>query len=565
MLQSKLFYKTLKESPKDEASVNASLLIRAGFIDKVMAGVYNYLPLGHRVLKKIENIVREEMIAIGGQEVLMPVLHPKENWQRTGRWDIMSVLFKLKGTGDKEYALGPTHEEIVTPLAGRMIFSYKDLPLAVYQIQTKFRNEPRSKAGLIRGREFSMKDLYSFHATEEDLAAYYEKVAVAYQKIFVRLNLADLTYRVYASGGEFSKYSDEFQTVCATGEDTIFIAPKAGLSFNREIAPATAPVFENKDEKLLPIKEIKGEDIIGVDELSKFLKIPVEKTTKTILFENEAGVVIAAAVRGDYDVNEIKLMEISGSRELRLADEKTVKRVTGAALGYAGILNLTPEVKVYLDDSLVGRVNFECGANRTNYHTVNVNFGRDLPLPEKFYDLKIAKEGDAYPVTGEKYEVKRAIEIGNIFKLGTKFSSAFNLNYRDEAGKQQAVIMGCYGLGPSRIMGTLAEIFHDERGLKWPESVAPFRYHLINLSKDAKVKKQALEIYVTLEQSGVEVLYDDRDGLSAGERLAEADLLGLPYRLVVSDKTAGKIEVKKRSGQAVEYLTIKEILKRNII
>lgn len=562
MRQSQLFYRTQKEKPKDEESKNAELLIRAGFIDKVMAGVYNYLPLGYRVLSKIENIIREEMNAIGAQEILMPVLHPKENWQVTGRWDIMSVLFKIKGANNREYALGPTHEEIVTPLAKKFVFSYKDLPAAVYQIQTKFRNEPRSKSGLLRGREFSMKDLYSFHTNPQDLDDYYQKVQRAYRKIIQRLGLAEITLDVYASGGDFSKYSLEYQTICETGEDSIFIVESQNKAFNREIAPSRAPQFDNSDEPLAEMQEVKGEGIIGVEELSKFLNIPVEKTTKTILFENEKSEVIAGAVRGDYDINEIKLAEVASCKELKLASPETVKRVTGAEIGYAGILNLPAEVKVFMDDSMQGRINFECGANRTNYHTLNVNFGRDLPEPEKFYDIKLAKPGDYYPETNEKYVVKKAIEIGNIFKLKTKFTDAFDFKYKDEQGQEQPVIMGCYGFGPSRVMGALVEIFHDEQGIIWPEAVAPFKYHLINLSKSAQVKQQADKIYQQLIDRGEEVLYDDRLDISVGEKLAEADLIGIPYRLVVSDKTQGKIEFKKRDQSATQLIEFEELFKR---
>ncbi len=559
MRQSQLFYKTQKEKPKDEESKNAELLIRGGFIDKLMAGVYSYLPLGYRVLSKIENIIREEMNAIGAQEILMPVLHPKENWVATGRWDIMSILFKIRGANHKEYALGPTHEEIVTPLVKKAVFSYKDLPLAVYQIQTKFRNEPRSKSGLLRGREFVMKDLYSFHADEADLDDYYQRVQQAYRKIIKRLGLDELTLDVFASGGDFSKYSLEYQTICETGEDLIFVVESQHKAFNREIAPSRAPKFDNSTEAPAEMCEVKGEGIIGVEELSKFLDIPVEKTTKTILFENEKGEVIAAAVRGDYEVNEIKLAEVAGCKELKLASPETVKRVTSAEIGYAGILNLPPEVKVFMDDSMQGRVNFECGANRTDYHTINVNFGRDLPEPEKFYDIKLAKPGDYYPATNEKYTVKKAIEIGNIFKLKTKFTDAFDFYYRDEKGKARPVMMGCYGFGPSRVMGALVEIFHDERGIIWPEAVAPFKYHLVNLSKSEAVKKRAEDVYKQLTQRGEEVLYDDRTDVSAGEKLAEADLIGVPYRLVISDKTGRQLELKKRAESETKLIELDDL------
>lgn len=405
MKQSNLFYKTLKENPKDEEAKNAQLLVRAGFIDKVAAGIYNYLPLGFRVLKKIEQIIREEMNAVDGQEILMPALHPKELWQQTGRWDSMSVLFKLKGTGDKEFTLGPTHEETVTPLAQKIIFSYKDLPMGVYQIQTKFRNEPRSKSGLLRGREFIMKDLYSFHKDEKDLDEYYKKLEIAYEKILVRLGVGEISVKTFASGGDFSKYSHEYQTLCKTGEDKIYLCKKCNVAVNKELIKEQPTCPECKNDKL---------------------------------------------------------------------------------------------------------------------------------------------------------EKASSIEVGNIFKLNTKFSDAFNLKYTDEKGNEKPVFMGCYGFGPSRTMGTLAEIFNDDKGLIWPESVAPYKYHLLNLNKDSKF---ADEVYKKLINKNIEILYDDRKDVSAGEKLSEADLIGIPNRLVVSEKTGDRIEVKKRDEEKKKLINLDDILK----
>ena len=408
MRQSKLFTKTQREAPKDEVSLNAQLLIRAGFVDKLMAGVYTYLPLGLRVLDKIKNIIREEINAVGGQEILMPALNPKENWVKTGRWDGLDVLFRLEGAGGKEYALGASHEEVVTPLVQRFANSYKDLPVAVYQIQDKFRNEPRAKSGLLRGREFSMKDLYSFHANEKDLDGYYEKVKAAYLKIYERCGLGPLTHVVFASGGTFSKYSHEFQTITEYGEDTIFVCSKCGTGVNKEI----------------------------IDE------------------------------------------------------QKTCP---------------------------------ECG--------------------------------------NEKLEEKKSIEVGNIFKLKTKYSAAFDYKYTDEKGEKQIVTMGCYGIGPSRVLGTIVEVHHDDGGIIWPESVAPFQIHLISLCKDAKDIQQADDIYEALTKSGKEVLYDDRADATAGAKFADSDLIGIPTRIIVSPKTLAKmsVEVKKRNETESKSLEIKSL------
>jgi len=404
MKQSKLFTKTIKELPKDEASYNALTLIRAGFIDKAAAGVYSFLPLGWRVLNKIRHIIIEEMEAISGQEISMPALAPRENWQTTGRWDDLDILFKISGSDNKEYALNPTHEEMITPLAKKFIFSYRELPFAVFQIQTKFRNEKRAKAGLLRGREFLMKDLYSFHSSQEDLDSYYELATRAYYNIFKRLGLGDETYLTYASGGSFSKYSHEFQTLTESGEDLIYICDKCKVAVNKEI------------------------------------------------------------------ISEQSVCPQCGNKELR--------------------------------------------------------------------------------------ETK-AVEVGNIFKLGTRFSAPFSLNFQAADGSKQNVIMGCYGIGLSRILGTVVEVCHDEKGIIWPESIAPFRVHLISLNKNDEAEK----IYQSLLDSGVEVLFDDRD-LSAGEKFADADLIGCPYRLVVSEKSLaqGGVELKHRSAKESEIIDLDKVI-----
>lgn len=405
MKQSKLFGYTRKESPKDEVSVNAQLLTRGGFIDKLTSGVYIYLPLGLRVLDKIKDIVREEMNAIDGQEILMPALHPKDVWATTGRWSDPGpeVMFQFKGRANKEFGLGWTHEEVVTPLAKRFISSYKDLPVCLYQIQDKFRNEPRAKSGLLRGVEFSMKDLYSFHRDEADLEKYYQRALEAYQKVFDRCGLDSIVTE--ASGGTFSKYSHEFQVLTEYGEDIIFYCSKCRYAQNKEVAEV--------------------------------------------------------------------------------------------------------------------------------------------------------KEGDKCPKCGGEIKIGKAIEVGNIFQLKTKYSEPFKLDYLDEDGKKNPVIMGCYGIGISRLMGSIAEIYHDERGIVWPEAVAPFTVHLISLGEDEATEKA----YQYLTKEGIEVLYDDRD-CSAGEKFADADLIGAPVRAVVSKKTDGKIELKMRNSDKAELITLEDLKKK---
>lgn len=557
-------FRTSKTVSSELSSKNARLLIKAGFIHQEIAGVYTFLPLGLKVLNKIEQIVREEMDKVAA-EILMTSLAPREKWLQSGRLETVDVLMKTQGANkasltknSTEYILGSTHEEIVTPLVQEFVKSYRDLPTAVYQIQTKFRNEPRAKSGLLRCREFRMKDAYSFHTSEADLKKYYETMKQVYMRIFERVGIGKDTVIALASGGDFtSDFSHEFQTICEAGEDTLFISKKADLIFNREVAEAQAPALHDQDEKMKPMEEVKGVGMIGVEELCEFLHIKIEKTTKTLLFENEKGQVIAAAVRGGYDIDEGKLKKITDSKELKLASAEIVKKVTKAEVGYAGVLNLPDSVQVYFDESTKNRKNFECGANRTDYHTINVNWERDIPVPAQFYDFKVAKEGDIHPATGEVYEVVKACEVGNIFPLYTKFSKAFGFHPVDEKGQEQDVYMGCYGVGTSRLLGVMVEKYADEKGIVWPIQVAPFHVHLIDLGQTEK----AQAIYHQLQKAGIEVLWDDRD-VRAGEKFADADLIGIPHRLVVSAKTGEQVEWKERTSQEAKLVSLEEVIQK---
>lgn len=532
-----------------------------------MAGVYTFLPLGLRVLSKIENIVRDEMNKIAS-EVLMPSLSPRDVWAKTGRLEKMDVMMQTQGANpaslaknDSNYILNATHEEIVTPLASKFTYSYKQLPLALYQIQTKFRNEPRAKSGLLRCREFRMKDLYSFHKSPEDLKEYYEVVKAAYNQVFKRVGLGKDTFIALASGGDFTDdYSHEFQTKCESGEDLIFHASKAQLHFNREIAPSQAILPEQESEQREK-QEVLGEGIIGVEDLAKFLNIDVRKTTKTLFYQADDQVV-AVALRGDYEVNELKLKKILKSKKLELATAEAIKNLTGAEVGYAGILNLPEGIKVIFDDSLKGRTNFETGANKTNYHIINVNFGRDLAEPQEFHDIKLAKEGDIYYETGEVYEVYKASEVGNIFPLYTKFSDDFNFHFTKEDGSEGQVFMGCYGIGTSRIMGVVVEKFHDEKGIIWPINISPFHIHLIGLNLDDPVVfKKCEDVHSRLKQEGLEVLFDDRVDVKAGSKFNDAELIGIPNILIISAKTSGEeYEFKTRNDGQTRHLGLDEII-----
>lgn len=563
MRVSQLFTKTSKTAPADDVAQNAQLLTRAGFIHKEMAGVYTYLPLGLRVLENIKKIVREEMNAIGGQEVMMTTLQPRELWEKTDRWDDAKVdnWFKTKLVNGTELGVGLTHEEPVVDALSAYINSYKDLPIYTYQIQNKFRNELRAKSGLLRGREFVMKDMYSFARNQAEHEKLYEQAADAYHRVYQRLGLGDITFRVKADGGIFTeRFSDEFQTLSNVGEDTLFKVPDTDEYYNEEVAPSRAPVAKIVGDEILPMEEVEGKGMIGVGPLAEYLGISIDQTTKTMLFTTDTGDVIAAAVRGGYEVNEIKLRKIVGARKLTLADEATVRRVTGAEVGYAGILNLNPEVRVIVDESCSNRINFEMGANRTDYHTVNVNWGRDLPLPEQFYDIKVAREGDIHPDSGKVYELHRAVEVGNIFPLESKYTDALGVYFTNEEGSQESIIMGCYGIGISRLMGVLAEHFSDDKGLVWPEAVAPFKVYLVRIGGETAIK-QADELYGELVDKGIEVIYDDRD-VRPGEKFADSELIGIPHRITVSDRLieAQKFEYTERSTGTTAELTHDELL-----
>ena len=556
MKVSQMFTKTLRNAPSDEVAKNAQLLIRAGFIHKEMAGVYSYLPLGLRVVENIKQIVREEMDAVGGQELLMSVLQPSDIWEKTNRWDdaVVDNWFKTKLLNGTELGVGLTHEEPIVDAAKPYISSYKDLPRSVYQIGNKFRNEKRAKSGVLRGREFIMKDLYTFARDQQQHEEVYEAIAEAYHKVYERHGLGEMTYRVKADGGIFTKrYSDEFQTRSPIGEDTIFHVPRTELYFNQEVAPAQAPHHEQPTEKL-PMEERLTPGVVGVEQLARELGVPVERTVKTMLYVVD-GTVTAVAVRGDYAVNEVKLRMALDAKSVALADETTVKRETKAEVGYAGLIGLSDSVKVVVDDSVEPLINFELGANKTNYHNVNVNWERDLAKPERFYDVKDAKDGDSYPETGVAYETFKAVEVGNIFPLETKYSDLLDLYYTDEKGERHSIVMGSYGIGVSRLMGVVAEHFSDENGLVWPENIAPYSVHMVTIGD---VNTQAQALYDDLSKKGVSVLWDDRDE-RPGSKFADADLIGIPHRIVVSEKNGEKYEYKKRTEKTADILTRDEL------
>jgi prolyl-tRNA synthetase len=559
MKYSQLFGKTSKTEGSDYKIDSHRLLTQAGYIRESTAGRYYLLPLGLKVHENITGIVRKHMDGAGAQELIMPVLHPLELWKETNRTNTTGFeLMKVKDRREAEFALGGTAEEMAVDLVRKFNISYKDLPFNIYQFSMKFRDEMRARGGLLRVREFIMKDAYSF-STEEQFKTIYKQMADVYSAIFAELGLE--TSMVSADNGYIGgEYCHEFIVESEIGESRYFVTENGKYAAHEDVAKFVKHDGRSDDE-MKPMEEVLGKGIIGVEELAEFLKIPVEQTTKTILFESEKGDVVGAAVNGLYDVNLTKLQHIVGGSPLKLATAETVKKVTGAEIGYAGFLNLPKQVKIVLDDSLKDRRNFEVGANRTNYHSINVNFGRDFPEPKKFYDIAMARPGDKAADGEGVLTERRGIEVGNIFQLGYHYSDLMkDAEYTDKKGRRQKYYMGCYGIGIGRTMAAIVEKYHDDKGLIWPEAVAPFKVYLARLGEAAEVVKAADELYETLTRSGAEVLYDDRDA-RAGEKFADADLLGIPYRVVISDKTqaAGTFELKARSADQAQQVSRDEL------
>ena len=564
MRQSRHLGRTWREAPKDAQTAAHALLVRAGYMQQISAGAYVYLPLLHRALNKIAQIVREEMESAGAEELLMPALQPKELWEETGRWErytaVDGIMFAFQDRRESTVCLGPTHEEVVTDIVRRDVQSYKDLPRVVFQIQTKFRDEIRPRFGLMRAREFIMKDAYSFGADEAGLETSYEAMRQAYHRICQRIGFR---YRAVEAdpGAIGGSGSQEFMVLAETGEDTILFCDRCDYAANQEQAGSRLTEFE-QDTELRPMEAVLGEGLVGTEPLAEFLKIPLWKTTKTLIFEADDSTV-AVMVRGDCDVNETKVRNALGTQALHLASAERIKELTGADVGYAGPIGLPSSVRIIADHAVQGRVNFECGANQTNYHNINVNFGRDLPLPE-FGDYKLGKEGDHCPHCDGRLQAARGIEVGHIFKLGTKYSQAMDCGYADAEGQRRTMVMGCYGIGVTRMASAWIEQNHDDQGIVWSPKIAPYLVHLIALNlEDDVVKKGAEKLYAQLQEAGVEVLFDDRP-LRAGEKFGDADLLGMPVRLTVSKRTVqqGKVEFKLRREPKAELLTTDEALEK---
>jgi prolyl-tRNA synthetase len=563
MKYTEYFIPTLKEDPSEAEVISHKLMIRAGMIRKVAAGIYNYLPLGLRMIKKIENIVREEMNKAGAVEILMPAVVPAELWQESNRWDYYGKeLLRLKDRHSREFCIGPTHEEVVTDLVRREIKSYKQLPINLYQIQTKFRDEMRPRFGLMRGREFIMKDAYSFDATEEAAEISYKKMYDAYSKIFERCSLE---FRVVEadSGAIGGSFSHEFMVLAKNGEDEIVSCDSCSYGANTEKAPVLKEYYKENalDEKVFSKEKVYTPNVKTIDEVSNFLKIPKNKIIKTILLTNGSDT-IAALIRGDFEINIIKVKNILNWDTIYFATETTVKEITGAPVGFAGPIGL--KCKIIADFSIKDLKNFTTGANEKDFHFKNVNF-QDLDVNIEFFDIRNAVQGDMCPKCQKgKLNLFRGIEVGHIFKLGTKYSESMQAYFLDKNGKQKPCIMGCYGIGIGRTAAAAIEQNYDEHGMILPEPISPFTFYILPIDyKNSEIKKTTNTLYEKLKQKGYDILIDDRNE-RPGIKFKDADLLGFPYRITIGKKTLkeGKVEVRYRENGNTELLTIEEVLKK---
>src|SRR3990170_8877539 len=568
MRLSHLFGETLRTAPAEVEVASHRLLLRAGFIRPLAAGIFSYLPLGVRVMRKIEQIIREEMDAIGGQEITMPVVHPGELWQRSARWyDIDEELVRFADRTGRDMVLGMTHEEVVADLARSDVRSYRQLPLLVYQIQTKFRDDPRPRAGLIRVREFTMKDSYSLDADTAGLDRQYRNHYRAYFRIFQRVGLPEVIAVAADTGIMGGRAAHEFMLLTEVGEDTLVLCDHCRYAANRQAArfrkrPPSA-------EELRPVEKVATPGAETIAALAQLLDVPESRTAKVVLFRaavpsgdgtrQTREVLVMGLVRGDMNLNETKLAHAIKARWLRPATAEAI-RAAGTVPGYASPVGLTHDaVLVAVDDLLAASRNLVAGANEEGFHLRNVNVGRDF-TPDVVTDLAEAGAGAPCPRGENPLRLARGVEVGNIFQLGTKYAETLGARYIDADGQSRPIVMGSYGIGVGRLMACIAEAHHDERGLRWPVSVVPFDVHLVVLAgREPEVAGRADELYAALGAAGLEVLYDDREA-SAGVKFADADLVGIPLRVTVSSRSLnqGGVEVKRRDRKEVQLLPLAE-------
>jgi len=552
---SNLFGKTLKEIPSEADTLSHQLLLRSGMIQQVAAGVYSYLPLGWRVLRKIEQIIREEMDNVGGQELMLPTLQPFELWEKSGRYPAFGkTLFTVTDRREHTLILGPTHEEVITDLVSRFVQSYRDLPLLLYQIQNKFRDEPRPRGGLLRVREFIMKDLYSFHTDEADLNKTYQKMIQAYKNVYTRCGLPAVMVEA-DSGAIGGKESHEFMLIAETGEDGIVHCANCDYAANLEKAQSVKPKYEAKAS--LSIEEISTPNIKTIEEVANFVGVAPHQTLKAVFYSAD-GELVFVVIRGDIEVNETKLRNLLKCAELRLATEAEVK-AAGLVAGAASPVGLKG-MKIIADDSITLGSNYVAGANKPDIHLKNVNYPRDFEV-SIMADIATARPDDGCPKCGGKLLSSLGIEVGHVFKLGTFLSEKLGASFLDQNGVSRTIIMGTYGIGLGRLLAAAIEQNHDEKGIIWPLSIAPYHVYLCPLRlENPDVAEAAEKIYQDLTNQNIEVLYDDRDD-SPGVKFNDADLLGIPMRLTVSPRTlqSQSIELKWRKEKQAELLPLEKI------
>jgi prolyl-tRNA synthetase len=569
MKASQTFLATLKEAPADAEVVSHQLMVRAGLIRKLSAGIYNYLPLGLKVIRKVENIIREEMNRAGAIELLMPIVQPAELWQETGRWEKMGPeLLRIKDRHERDFLIQPTSEEVITDLARTEIKSYKQLPVNFYQIQTKFRDERRPRFGIMRGREFSMKDAYSFDRDVEGLKRSYALMFDAYVRIFQRMGLR---FRAVAAdnGAIGGSGSQEFHVIADTGEDAIVYCPNSDYAANLEAAESLALIAKRAVPKET-IQKVSTPEQKRCEDVAQFLKVPLTQTVKSLVLavDQDSGPakLFMLLLRGDHELNEIKVNKVPGLAAFRFASDEEIKTACHSPVGYLGPVGLSPAIQVLADRTVVNMCDFVCGANEAGYHLTGVNWGRDLPEPV-VADIRNAVVGDPSPDGKGALEICRGIEVGHVFQLGTRYSEAMKCTYLDENGKSQPMVMGCYGIGVTRLLGAAIEQGHDEKGILWPISMAPFELVIcpVGYDKSEMVRQAADELHHQLENAGIDVVLDDR-GERPGAMFADWELIGVPYRLVIGERSLkeSNVEFQGRGESTAQLVPVNEITEKAV-
>jgi prolyl-tRNA synthetase len=551
MRVSQFFLSTTKEAPSDAEVVSHRLMLRAGLIRRLAGGIYSWLPLGLRVVRRVEAIVREEMNRAGAIEVFLPAVQPAELWQESGRWQQYGPeLLRLRDRHERDFCVGPTHEEVITDIARREIRSYRQLPVHFYQIQTKFRDEIRPRFGVMRGREFTMKDGYSFHASYDDLVREYRNMHDTYTRIFTRMGLA---FRAVAAdtGSIGGTGSHEFHVLADSGEDAIAYSPESDYAANVELAEALPPAIARASSSEA-LRKVPTPGATRCEDVAALLGVPLGRTVKAIAVMHDESFCLLL-LRGDHDLNEIKTQKVPGLDPFRFATEAEIVRHTGCKPGYIGPVGIDPSIRVIADRSVATMSDFVCGANEEGFHLAGANFGRDLPEPAAVADIRNVRRGDPSPDGKGTLEIVRGIEVGHIFQLRTKYSTAMKASFLDDQGKERPFEMGCYGIGITRIVGAAIEQGHDERGIVWPDPIAPFLVAIVPLGyrRSEAVRRSADALYAELLAAGVDVLLDDRDE-RPGVLLADVELIGIPHRVVIGERGLkdGTIEYQRRTDAA---------------